>query len=194
MRKKSGLVLMITGAALIAAALLLLVYNRAGDAKAGETASELVTELRQENGTETAVLPVREAAPAEMTVVEIDGYGYIGYLGIPALELELPVMSDWSYPQLKISPCRYLGTVSGGDLIIAGHNYNTHFGLLKTLRCGDAVTFTDMDGRCWQYEVSRIETLGKYDVEAMQAGDWDLTLYTCTVGGEQRVTVRCVLK
>ena len=30
-------------------------------------------------------------------------------------------------------------------------------------------------------------------VQEMTDGDWDLTLFTCTVGGKSRVTVRCVL-
>jgi sortase A len=28
----------------------------------------------------------------------------------------------------------------------------------------------------------------------MESGDWDLTLFTCTTGGQSRITVRCVLK
>jgi sortase A len=28
-------------------------------------------------------------------------------------------------------------------------------------------------------------------VTDMQSGDWDFTLFTCTKGGAQRVTVRC---
>ena len=34
------------------------------------------------------------------------------------------------------------------------------------------------------------ETLEPTDLEGMEAGDWDMTLYTCTVGGQSRVTVR----
>jgi len=41
------------------------------------------------------------------------------------------------------------------------------------------------------YEVSNIETLGAYDSEKMEAGQWDFTMFTCTVGGSNRVTVRC---
>lgn len=69
----------------------------------------------------------------EMTEVEIDGYYYIGYISIPALGMELPVMSDWSYPQLNISPCRYAGSTKTDDLVIAGHNYTRHFGGIKNL-------------------------------------------------------------
>jgi len=36
-----------------------------------------------------------------------------------------------------------------------------------------------------------VETLQPTAVEEMCSGDWDLTLFTCTLGGKFRVTVRC---
>ncbi|MGN0969549.1 MAG: sortase, partial [Evtepia sp.] len=54
------------------------------------------------------------------------------------------------------------------------------------------VLFTDADGNQFRYTVAQVETLAKTAVEEMAAGDWDLTLFTCTLGGQTRVTVRCV--
>ncbi|MCH5321141.1 MAG: sortase, partial [Eubacterium sp.] len=53
----------------------------------------------------------------DMPTVEIDGYLYIGFVSIPKLELMLPVMDSWSYPQLKISPCRYAGSAYLNNMI-----------------------------------------------------------------------------
>ena len=39
-----------------------------------------------------------------MTVTELNGWDYIGYLSIPSIGLELPVLSQWSYAGLKIAP------------------------------------------------------------------------------------------
>ena len=36
-----------------------------------------------------------------------------------------------------------------------------------------------------------LETLDADAVDYMSAGDWDLTLFTCTYGGQSRVTIRC---
>jgi sortase A len=127
----------------------------------------------------------------EMPTVEIDGHTYIGRLDIPTLGLSLPVMSQWSYPNLKISPCRYTGSAYTGDLVIAAHNYQSHFGTLKYLSCGDRVYFTDADGNEFTYEVAEIDQLLPTDIEKMTSGDWALTLFTCTIGGSYRVTVRC---
>ena len=99
---------------------------------------------------------------------------------------------NWSYPKLRKAPCRYSGSVYTGNLILAGHNYASHFGNLKKLWEKDTVLFTDMDGHVFCYEVAEQEILKPSDTEAMEEGDWDLTLFTCTPGGRSRVTVRCV--
>ena len=130
----------------------------------------------------------------EMPTREIDGQTYIGMVEVPALELSLPVISEWTYPRLKKAPCRYVGSVYSKDMVICGHNYDRHFGRLKDLAVGDEVRFTDMDGNVFFYSVCGTEQLGKYAVEDMLAGEWDLTLFTCTKGGRMRVTVRCKLE
>lgn len=130
----------------------------------------------------------------EMPTREIDGQTYIGMVEVPALELSLPVISEWTYLRLKKAPCRYVGSVYSKDMVICGHNYDRHFGRLKDLAVGDEVRFTDMDGNVFFYSVCGTEQLGKYAVEDMLAGEWDLTLFTCTKGGRMRVTVRCKLE
>ena len=129
----------------------------------------------------------------EMVVKMINGRPYIGVLAVPTLGLELPVIQEWSYPNLRVAPCRYVGSVYSDDLVIAAHNYISHFGNLKRLQPGDPVTFTDMEGNIFHYEVAVLETLEPTAVEEMTSGNWDLSLFTCTVGGKLRVTVRCEL-
>lgn len=197
MKAKRGTILMTIGLLLLAAALFLAGYNIWDEHRAESSARQVLDQLEVETPQE----PVTPEEPTpeyilhpemDMPTVEIDGNRYIGRVSIPALGLELPVMSQWSYPNLKIAPCRYQGSAYTGDLIIAGHNYRTHFGPLKNLGMGDTVLFTDADGNQFRYAVAQVETLAKTAVEEMAAGDWDLTLFTCTLGGQTRVTVRCV--
>ena len=84
-----------------------------------------------------------------------------------------------------------MGSAYTDDLIIAAHNYTRHFGNLKNLEPGDRIIFTDVDGNVFSYEVILRETLMPTAIEEMESGDWDLTLFTCTIGGAYRVTVRC---
>ncbi|MGE4277907.1 MAG: sortase, partial [Lawsonibacter sp.] len=127
----------------------------------------------------------------QIQLVSVEGEDYIGVLDIPALGLSLPVMDNWSDPKLKKAPCRYSGSFLTDDMIIAGHNYKRHFGPLNQLRQGDLITFTDVDGFVYHYQVVAVETLEGTDIEGMKSGNWDLTLFTCTYGGRSRVTVRC---
>lgn len=129
----------------------------------------------------------------EMPVKTVDGDDYLGLLEIPDLGLELPIMAQWSYALLEKAPCRYGGSAYTGDLIIAGHNYASHFRHLGELSLGAQIRFWDVDGNLFCYEVAEMETLRATAVEDMEAGDWDLSLFTCTVGGQNRLTLRCVL-
>ena len=114
-----------------------------------------------------------------------------GVLDIPALGLSFPIISEWSYDALQIAPCRYSGSAYLDNLVIAGHNYRSHFASLPQLQPGDTVTFTDMDGNVFSYAVSSLETLSPYAISDMTSGDWALTLFTCTVGGQSRLAIRC---
>ena len=205
MKRKLGTICMLCGAALILSALSLFGYNQWEEQQADQSVVELLPQLIEEIPDTTGTpdtphqplgTPVEYLDPSafEMTEVEIDGYAYIGYLNIPALELELPIMSSWSYPQLKIAPSRYCGSVRGEDLVLLAHNFWTHFGRIKELTEGDSVFFTDMDGEVYEYTVVAKDILAPTAVEEMTAGEYDLTLFTCTPGGASRVTVSCDLK
>lgn len=193
MRKISGILCILLGAALILSALFLFGHNRSEDQKAGEEAAVITKDIReqiqttQENGQDK---PQKTLDP-EMPVTEIDGYGYVGYISIPAIEIELPVMAEWDYSRLKIAPCRQFGSSRTDDLVIAAHNYDAHFGKLKELSEGDEVVFTDMEGIVSCYAVEKIEVLDPTLVDEVEKSGYDLVLYTCTYGGKSRVTVFC---
>lgn len=129
----------------------------------------------------------------ELPALEVDNRQYIGTVSIPAIGVVLPVQEDWSLALLKASPCRYMGSPYEGNLIICAHNYAVHFGRLKNLLPGDEVLFTDLEGTEFRYIVAELETLAGTAVEEMESGTWDLTLFTCTLGGQTRITVRCDL-
>lgn len=185
--KKTAVVFMSLGVLMLALAISLAVYNFCEEQRAEKAASEILSLLQQKIEAASQI-DVSE----EMPTVEIDGYEYIGYLDIPALDLKLPVMSTWDYERLKIAPCLYYGSARKGNMVIAAHNYTTHFGRLSKLKPGDSVKFTDMNGIVYNYAVDEIETLEATATEEMLSDRWNLTLYTCTYGGKNRVTVRCV--
>lgn len=199
---KAGIFLITAGSLLLAAALFLVGYNMVDEYRAGETASHVLTILKEEMpSAEILENPeLDQAEPPdyilnpdmEMPVIEVEGNSYIGVLEIPSFGLSLPTMSEWSYPRLKLSPCRYSGSAYTGNFTIAGHNYSTHFGPLKNLKSGDQIRFTDVNGRSFLYEVQTVETLEPTAIEDMLSDEWDLTLFTCTSSGQARIAVRCL--
>lgn len=206
---RKGTLSIALGLALLLGALALTAYNfydaRRAEQSAEQAAAQLETLLPQEQ-TPAALRSPREGDFAqeemipdylldptrEMPVAQYEGVGYIGVLRIPAIALELPVIEDWDAARLKLAPCRYVGTAYQSGFVIAGHNYKRHFGALKELCEGDGVTFTDMDGNVFSYVVSQVEILAPTAIDEMTDDTWPLTLFTCTLGGKSRVTVRCV--
>lgn len=193
--------LILGGLLLIAAALSLTSYNLWEDHQASMAARQALAVMEtvqaeepEEDVSENPEPPVPEYVlhpEMEMPTVEIDGVDYIGTLTIPVLELELPIASRWSDTQLELAPCRYTGSAYLDNLIIAGHNYRGHFGSLNQLTLGDMVQLTDAAGNVFSYAVSEIEELPGSALKEMEAGEWDLTLFTCTMSRISRITVRC---
>ena len=195
MRKGFGIFCIILGICCLMTSVGFVVCNHweAENAQAASTGMlrevrEVILEQPAEES-EPAGIPVK--IPHEMPTARVDGYDCIGVLSIPVLELELPVLTDWSYAKLKVAPCHYFGSCYEPDFVIAAHNYRSHFGRLSALEPGDLVLFTDMGGTVHYYEVVLLETLPGNATEEMITSGFDLSLYTCTPGGAARVTVRC---
>ena len=209
-KRKNRLGRFFTGAGLIlmVSAALLLTYNLWDNRRAEESQEEILAEYLEENknasgepeNTEKDMLLSQDLPDyilnpdmdmPEISLSSLGGAACIGTLEIPSLDLQLPVISEWSYPALRLAPCRYTGSAYKGDLVIAAHNYQSHFGRLKTLSTGSEVIFTDAVGNRFVYQVAVIEALTPWSVEDMTSGEWPLSLFTCTLDSQNRVTVRC---
>lgn len=211
MHKKLGLVLVLAGALLIGGALALYGANRVEDEKAGAAAVETAAVLQQQIeqaqtqhmqtevqeqpedvSTEPSMdAPVEDAETEPTPVAMVGDYEYLGVLSLPSLGLELPVMADWDYDRLKLAPCRQFGSAEEDNLVIAGHNYIGHFANLGMMKAGDSVTFTTMDGAVNTYVVAKTDIISPEDTEKVSESGYALTLYTCTYGRQNRVTVYC---
>jgi Sortase (surface protein transpeptidase) len=220
MKRKTGTICIILGLLLIAAALGLVGYNIWDDARAGQASAAVAEELlevmpaqaeparddellvfepetEEEEESHIGDQPVEMAmAVPEMRTTKIQEYTYIGMIEVPSLEISLPVMDTWDYTRLEISPCRYSGSCYSHDLVICAHNYDKHFGPLLRARPGMDVYFSTVDGKVYHYQISNVEELAPTSVERITnpggAQEWDLTLFTCYLGGRTRCTVRCV--
>ena len=198
-----GRLMMVLGVLLILSAILLYTMNEKEARSAAEASQELLPQVQeaitQRVETSEPTEPVhispydKQAIEQSMEMTEqvINGWRYIGFLSIPDLELELPVLSDWSDRKLQIAPCRHMGSTKSDDLVIAAHNYPNHFGRIKELHQGDEVEFVDMDGILSRYKVVTVNVIAPTAIEEVRAEELDLVLYTCTYGGQSRVMVGC---
>lgn len=199
-RKRHGNVLIVLGLLLIAAALCLVVYNVWDANRAYKASSTIADELIDDiDNNKDGSLDLQDPN-APMPTIKVGDYEYIGILEVPVDDLQLPVMAEWDYDRLKISPCRYTGSYYSDDLVICGHNYAKHFSPLKWIDIGEDIYFTNVEGETIHYTVTNRETVQPTSVEQMienssnsdeAAGDWDLTLFTCNTGGQTRCAVRC---
>ena len=193
--RKRGNICIALGGIILTIALLLALWNQYEDYKAKLSSENTMAQI-MENINSSALQGVNNSEipdpyDPEMTEKEIDGIKYVGYISIPKINRELPIISEWSYPNLKISPCRFSGSSKTDNLIIAGHNYRSHFGLLGKLKAGDEVILTDMDGARTVYQVVALDVLNPDALEDLMSEEYALTLFTCTYDTENRITVRC---
>ena len=189
-QNKRGIVFLIIGILMVFAAIVWYSLNIHEDKRAGQRATELLEKINEQPD---SILTEKETD--ETPVIMVEGEAFCGKIVIEKLDIELPVFQDWSYEKLKEAPCRYIGSIDTGGMIIAAHNYQSHFGNLKLLQPEDVVIFIDATGEEHRFSVKEITILDGTDVTNMNSGEWDFTLFTCTKGGKQRVTVLCnVLK
>lgn len=198
--QKRGALLLLLGLVMVLIALGMHYAQERQDDIAGQNAQILLEHL-QLNKT-PVILPSgdeagetdtpEETQPVDTTMAVKDylGYSMIGTLRISSVGIELPIMSSWSYDLLNVAPCRYYGSIGGGDLTILGHNYRSHFTPLHQIQVGAEVEFEDVNGVKYHYVVSAIEYLHKSEGEKLPS-EHALTLITCTAGGQNRLIVRC---
>ena len=187
MKKIQGYIYIAIGVVLILLAAVLIKHNFDESAEAGASSDKYLEGVIQQMP--DTVYP--EIPEGPMEAVDVEGRSFVGTVEIPSLGLLLPIQDEWSQDNAKVAICRYKGSVYDNDLIVCGHNYPEHFGNLNQLEMGSEVIVTDMNGRSFHFVVTNMETLGAYDINEMEAGEWDFTMFTCTLGGANRVTVRC---
>ena len=188
-----GKITLLAGLFLILAGLLWYTAALHEAARAAQAVKTVVPQLQQTVTTQLAQPEQEQVSKQKLLMTEyiVEGIGYIGVLEIPKLTLELPVICSWSSENAKKAPCRYTGSVYDHNMILCAHNYKSHFGRLNQLEVGDAVYFIDLEGNQYSYQVKGAQLLEGTDVERIQEGDWDLTLFTCTPGGKMRYSVQC---
>lgn len=211
--KKLSSIIIAAGILCLAAAAAIAFFNQYTANKAGETSESILEKI--ENG-EAGIVSFTDTDEAPQTAdtqgeeagdnisdglsnsfvsdsaYSVGEWMICGTLEIPVIGLKLPVMAEYSEALLRLAPCRYTDNgVPSDKLVIAGHNFNEHFGYLGNLVNGDSVFFTDAEGKRRETKVVYIGQVESNDFAAVSEGDWELAMFTCNFSGEKRVLVCC---
>lgn len=145
---------------------------------------------------------IQEPAPEEakpLTYTAKDGktYDVDCVLNIPNLEINYPVLKEYSEANLKISINKFWGCNPNevGNYVIAGHNYKNKkmFGKLSQIKVGDICEITDLTGTTLKYKVYDtyvVDPDNTYCTSQLTDGKKEITLITCTNYGKQRLIVK----
>jgi len=164
---------------------------RQQDAMAGANSAVLLAQLESHRSTSVQQsVQTQENELPQMPVKTLSGYELIGRIQVESLGVDLPVLSGWSMEMLNIAPCRYSGSLQTSDMILMGHNYESHFLPLLEISEGAKVAFEDAGGVWHEYRVALVETLKAYEGEKLPS-EYPLTIFTCTRGGQNRFVIRC---
>lgn len=92
----------------------------------------------------------------DLPKLQIEGTDYVGIINIPKYNLLLPIESKCNNSIINIqSTCKY----SSNSLIILGTNLKDSFPLFKSYNVEDSLSFTNMLGETYQYEIKKIKRI-----------------------------------
>ena len=148
--------------------------------------------------TNTPQVQVQQTLSQEYVAEDGTVYNVDATLNIPSLDINYPVLSDWSEELLKISLNKYWGPEPNevGNYCIVGHNYRSGkmFGQLPAISNGDIIELTDTKyGRTVKYEVYdryQIDPTDTACTSQLTGGKKEITLITCKEYGTQRLVVK----
>lgn len=126
----------------------------------------------------------------------------IGIIEIPKLEISYPIFSGINDELLKISPCRFYGSMpySISNLCIAGHNYNNNkfFSNINQLTSDDYIIIYNNSMKKFTYIVTDNYEVENNDLSPIFSKNDNniasLTLVTCNNINKKRIIVKAIIE
>ena len=124
-----------------------------------------------------------------MSVLSIDGTGFVGILEMPKFDSALPVGANWG--AVSKYPCRLSGSVYDRTIQIGGTTQKGQYDFYREISVGDAVYFTDMEGNRFSYAVTDVRYEKHADQTALHRVDADLTLFIKNIYAFEYIVIFC---
>lgn len=138
----------------------------------------------------------------ELKVVEVNmpdkirDYEVLGEIEISKINIKKYILDFCTDESLNLAVTKFWGEAGihgAGNFSIIGHNYKGIFHDLKKLEKGDTFVITDKQGRQCTYVIYDIYIVNPDDVSCIEDtldGQREVTLITCTTGGEKRLILK----
>ena len=191
-RKRLTRVLLTVGTTLLLGAAIWALWMQYSVSKNAKRAQEVVQTLY------TLMPRVTDGAPDDrvnvtMSTIEVDQLRFAGIIEIPAYERTLPIYGKWARSKVKRFPCRYLGSMYDGSLIIGGSDNDGQFDFIKQISNGDRVYVTDTTGVRYSYTVVNIRRTKDVSTQNICMVDADLIFFAKNSYSMDYTVVYCSL-
>ena len=153
-----------------------------------ENAADYVHTIRTRIPEPQAAVP-EERRDNTMSVLSVQGKNFVGILEMPKFGSSLPVCADWG--EVSKYPCRLSGSIYDRTMQIGLTSQNGQYDFYQEISVGDVVSFTDMEGNRFFYEVADIRYEKHADQTALQREDADLTLFIKNVYSLEYIIIFC---
>lgn len=195
-KNKSGtltLLLTLAGIGLILFAVLGVVTDSILVARADQRAHKIVENMRMLMPDAADGVP-DDRVNLTMPMLELDGENFIGLVEIPKYESALPIYGEWDTSKVSDFPCRYMGTLYDGSLILGGSDNQGQFDFTKLITNDDVIYVTDVSGIRFSFVVTEVIKTTDVSTENLTAGEADLVLFARNTYALDYTVIRCVLK
>lgn len=179
---------LLSGAVMMAAALVTLLFWQWNIHASAKAAKEYVHTLR-------TLIPEPQGAVPEarrdnsMPVLSLEGEDYIGILEFPAFGSALPVGAHWGNSSRY--PCRFSGSVYDRSIRIGATTQAGQYDFYREISVGDTLYFTDMTGNRYSYVVADIRYTRHASEEIPDSRKSDLTLFIQNVYAFEYIQIYC---
>ena len=111
MKSKAGIFLMLAGGAAIIFSLIIIAVNIRLDSQGKKNSENVLNILESEISSysedENNITYTDGNGLKKSKTISVDNNYYSGIIDIPEIGIKLPVMSEWNYDNLNISPCLF---------------------------------------------------------------------------------------
>ena len=188
MKKQTNRLFVIIGICLLVVAALAMIVWQWGIQASKQEASKYVQTIR-------TLIPTPQNAAVEerrdntMPILSVEGKSFVGILEMPKFGSALPVCADWG--EVSRYPCRLSGSVYDRTMQIGATSQDGQYDFYREISVGDLVSFTDMEGNRFSYEVTDIRYESHADQSTLRQKDAALTIFIKNIYSFEYILIFC---